>query len=74
MPASLQGSVADASADDSALVWYRLSLSFAGTKVTVSVNGTNITSLSDKTYSHGLAAIGSGWHLASFDDFAVRAT
>ena len=56
--------------------WLRLSISFNGNRVAASINGTRVVSHvdSNSTYTAGLAAVGSGWHLAAFDDFHAEAT
>ena len=57
--------------------WLRLSISFVSSTVSASINGTQVVSFTDenRTFTEGLAAIGSGWHLAAFDDFeAVEAS
>ena len=55
--------------------WLRLSISFKGSRVAASINGTQVVSHvdSNNTYTAGLAAVGSGWHLAAFDGFRAEA-
>jgi hypothetical protein len=52
---------------------HRLSLSMAGDVITAAVGGVQLTSVVDKSYAVGNAAVGSGWHVAAFDNFAVTA-
>lgn len=61
-----QGSVA--SGQD----WHQLELQAVGSTVTALVDGVVVQKMSDSTYSHGMVAVGSGWHQAFFDDFAVK--
>jgi hypothetical protein len=57
----------------SAAGWVRLSLSFKGSKVTAALNGEQIATVSSTTFTAGMAAVGSGWHTAAFDDVSVTA-
>jgi len=53
--------------------WLRLRILISGWTISASINGSQVVSYDDnnKTYSEGLAAIASGWHVATFDDFAA---
>lgn len=51
---------------------FQLAISFSGQKIAATVNGKQVTSLSDSTFAYGLAAVGSGWHDAYFDNFAIE--
>lgn len=52
--------------------WHELTLKFSGPKITASIDGRKIASIEDRTYSGGMAGLGSGWNLARFDDFSVK--
>jgi hypothetical protein len=51
--------------------WHTLGLSFVGTKVTATVDGATVATVTDSGSSYGMVALGSGWHRAWFDDFAI---
>lgn len=54
------------------LDWHTLTLTMKGASVSGSVNGTQLFSVaSDSTYKSGMAALGSGYHQASFRAFAM---
>ena len=53
---------------------HRLALSFAGTIVTATIDAQVVASVNDATFSRGNAALGSGWHVAGFDNFAVTSS
>ena len=54
--------------------WLTLKLDVNGTKLTGTVDGVVVGTVDDATFSHGMAAIGCGWHQAYFDDFFVSAS
>ena len=54
--------------------WHRLKLSTVGATVTGSVDGKVVGSAHNTTYTHGMVALGSGWHEAFYDNFSVTAT
>ena len=45
---------------------------FSGPTITALIDHVTVQSVRDHSFSHGLAAIGTGWNPALFDDFAVR--
>jgi len=51
----------------------RLGLSMHGSKVAATINGSAVATTVDNTAAFGLAALGSGYHAAVFDDFAATA-
>lgn len=51
--------------------WHTLGLAFVGTKITASFDGAVVATVTDTGSSYGMVALGSGWHRAWFDDFAV---
>jgi len=55
--------------------WHTLKLELVGTQVTGTVDGKIVWTGADTkaTFTHGMVAIGSGWHLAYFDNFTVNA-
>jgi hypothetical protein len=48
-----------------------LQLSFSGPSISASVDDHEVARVSSTTYSRGLAALASGWHRASFDNFSA---
>lgn len=52
---------------------HALALNMAGTVIEAYVGGARVASITDATYAYGNAAVGSGWHAASFDNFTVTA-
>ena len=40
--------------------------------ITASIDHVTLQTVRDHSFSHGLAAVGTGWNTALFDDFAVR--
>jgi hypothetical protein len=52
--------------------WRTLSLEMAGSKITPSVDGKSLGTVVSDTLPHGMAALGSGWHRAVFDDFSLK--
>ena len=52
--------------------WRQLKLSFRGSGIEASIDGTLIAHLQDTSHSHGMAGVGTGWNRAQFDNFVVR--
>lgn len=52
--------------------WVALQLTMVGDTLTPAVNGHLLPAITDLTYSHGMVAVGCGWHLASFDNFSLK--
>ena len=52
--------------------WYNLALRFRGDIITAFVDGNEIASVKDGTYSKGYAGIGSGWNFARFDNLKMK--
>jgi hypothetical protein len=50
---------------------HRLAVSMAGPVVAAYVDGARVAEVLDTSFTVGNAAVGSGWHDASFDNFAV---
>jgi hypothetical protein len=53
---------------------HQLRLAAVGTALTAAVDGAQVWSGSDSTYSKGQTALGSGYHAAAFDDFSNEVT
>ncbi len=51
--------------------WHKLKLTFAGPQVTANLDGTDLGSAVDFSYTNGMAGLGTGWNCAEFDNFAV---
>ena len=54
--------------------WHTLEIQAKGAVITGVVDGVVVGAVSDSTFSHGMAAVGSGWHQAGFDDFELNAS
>ena len=52
--------------------WHNMAMRFAGSKITLAVDGTEVTTGEDNTFAAGMAGLGTGWNCARFDNFAVR--
>ncbi|HEV2418456.1 MAG TPA: family 16 glycoside hydrolase [Terriglobia bacterium] len=52
--------------------WRRLELRFKGDQIVAMIGGKQVASVADETHKSGMAAIGSGWNKAEFDNFAVK--
>lgn len=51
--------------------WHRLGLSARGSTLTATVDGRPVATLSDASWSHGLAGIESNWNRVQYDDLTV---
>jgi len=51
--------------------WHKFSLTFQGSTITATLDGTRLNSIQDTTYGYGMVAVGSGWHEAFIDDFSI---
>ncbi len=52
--------------------WHRLALKFSGSSITAGIDGVEAKTIRDKTFSAGMAGLGSGWNTARYDNFSVR--
>jgi galactosylceramidase len=52
--------------------WHRLKLRFAKKTITASIDGAEVATLEDSTFTMGTAGFGSGWNVAEFDNFVVK--
>ena len=50
---------------------HRLAINLAGDNIQCAIGGVTLGTLVDSTYRVGNAAVGSGWHAVSFDNFVV---
>ena len=51
--------------------WHRLQVSAKGTDISASIDGAVVATATDGAYSSGQVAIGSNYHRATFDNFAL---
>ncbi len=51
--------------------WHQLELTFNGTQISAAIDGKKVAGITDVLHGHGMAGFGSGWHKASFDNFAL---
>lgn len=55
--------------------WHNLKLSFVGTTITAYIDGTQVGSATDSTYSVGMIGIGvGGWYVGQFDNLQICTT
>ena len=52
--------------------WHRLALSFTGNQITAKLDDRELTTIKDKTHTHGMIALGTDWSAAQFDNLSVR--
>ena len=50
---------------------HHIALRFTGSHISGFVDGKEVVSVEDQTFGGGMAGFGSGWNLASFDNFSV---
>lgn len=53
--------------------WQSLAMDFAGNRISVSLNGKELASVTDTAHTHGMFGIGTEWNHAQFDKIAVTA-
>jgi hypothetical protein len=54
--------------------WHRLSLTLSGATISAAVDGTRLTRIEDRAYTHGLAGLGTTFSPTLFDSFKVTGT
>lgn len=54
--------------------WYTLSLKCRGTRIVPSCNGIILATITDTTYRSGMAGLGTGWNIGTFDNVRIRPT
>ena len=52
--------------------WHHLELDFRGDRIQATIDGVAVAKVNDSSHTHGMAAMGSGWNVAEFDNFEVR--
>ena len=52
--------------------WYKLSLMLHDEIISISINDKEITTVTDSTYTHGLAGIGCDFNVTEFDNFKLK--
>lgn len=52
-------------------VFHTLAVQAAGSRITAFLDNVTLATLTDTSSSYGMAAVGSGWHVAYFKNFAV---
>lgn len=53
-------------------IWRRVELVVHGERITASIAGTEVATVTDATQATGLAGLGAGWNKASYDNFEVN--
>lgn len=51
--------------------WIKLTLDVRGDRITASIDGVVVGDVSNKQYSTGMAAVGSGWNHVAFTNLSV---
>jgi hypothetical protein len=46
-------------------------MTFRGSAISAFLDGKALAQISDTTHQSGMAGIGTGWNLASFDNFSI---
>ncbi len=55
--------------------WHTLALSFQGSTISATIDGTTVSTVTDSRYSSGQVGVGvSGWQNAQFDNFSVTSS
>lgn len=54
-----------------ASAWHHLAMTFRGSAISAFLDGKALAQISDTTHQSGMAGIGTGWNLASFDNFSI---
>ena len=55
----------------STLQWHHVDLAFHGSEIAVSLDGKNLTRVTDSSHHHGMFGLGTGWNQGQFDNLAV---
>jgi hypothetical protein len=55
----------------STLQWHHVELGFHGSAIAVSLDGKQLSSVTDKTHAHGMFGLGTGWNRGQFDNLSV---
>jgi hypothetical protein len=48
-------------------------MTFRGSAISAFLDGKQLAQVSDATHQSGMAGMGTGWNLASFDNFSITA-
>jgi hypothetical protein len=51
--------------------WHHAEIAFKGDKISVSLDGKGLATVTDDSHTQGMFALGSGWNLAQFDNLTV---
>ncbi len=51
--------------------WHAMTLSFQGKRISASLDGKSLASVTDSAHTHGMVGIGTGWNRAQFDHLSV---
>lgn len=51
--------------------WHHLAMTFRSSAISASLDGKSLAQVSDTTHLNGMAGFGTGWNLASFDNFSI---
>ena len=52
--------------------WHNLKLRFSGSRISGLIDGVEVAAVFDSACRRGMAALGTGWNCAMFDNFSVR--
>lgn len=52
--------------------WHTMVLAFQGNRISASLDGKSLASVTDSTHTHGMIGVGTGWNLAQFNHLSVQ--
>lgn len=55
----------------STLKWHHVDLGFRGSLITVSLDGTSLAKIADRSHTHGMIGLGTGWNQGQFDNLSI---
>jgi hypothetical protein len=55
----------------STLQWHHVDIGFHGDQIAVSMDGKPLATVTDKTHTHGMFGLGTGWNQGQFDNLAI---
>ena len=52
--------------------WHTMLLAFQGNRISASLDGKLLASVTDRTHPHGMVGVGTGWNTAQFNRLSVQ--
>jgi Glycosyl hydrolase family 59 len=53
------------------LQWHHVDFSFHGDRISISLDNKSLVNIQDKTHTHGMAGLGTGWNQGQFDNLSI---